>query len=64
LLVTASQGIYLRVGAMKTKTTAALLVLAAAMAAGYALRSNSRADAAAGNCYADSQGPSEPTICN
>ena len=28
-----------------------------------ALRSENRADAAAGNCYASPQGPSAPTIC-
>jgi hypothetical protein len=49
---------------MKTKIIAAVLVLAAALAAGYEFRSNNRADAAAGNCYADTKGPSEPTICN
>jgi len=28
-----------------------------------AVRSENRADAAAGNCYASAQGPSAPTIC-
>jgi len=49
---------------MKTKATVVVVILAAALAAGYALRSSSRADAAAGNCYSETQGPSEPTICN
>lgn len=49
---------------MKTKITAAVLVLALALGAGYAFRSDSRADAAAGNCYSDTAGPNEPTICN
>jgi hypothetical protein len=49
---------------MKTKATAVALILAAALVAGIALRSGNRADAAAGNCYADTKGPSEPTICN
>lgn len=49
---------------MKTKFAAAALVIALALAAGYAFRSDNRADAAAGNCYADTKGPAEPTICN
>ena len=49
---------------MKTKVAAAAVVLALALAAGYAFRSDNRADAAAGNCYSDAEGPSEPTICN
>ena len=49
---------------MKTKTTAIVVIIAVALAAGYALRSSNRADAAAGNCYSDAKGPSEPTICN
>lgn len=49
---------------MKTKTAAAAVVLALALAAGYAFRADNRADAAAGNCYADTKGPNEPTICN
>jgi hypothetical protein len=28
-----------------------------------AIRSENRADAAAGNCYTSAQGPSAPTIC-
>lgn len=49
---------------MKTKTTAIIVILAAALAAGYALRSGNRADAAAGDCYSDAKGPNEPTICS
>jgi hypothetical protein len=46
----------------KTIAVAMIVVLAVALAA--VLRTTNRADAAAGNCYSDSQGPSEPTICN
>lgn len=49
---------------MNRKTVAVVLVLAAAVAAGVAFRSANRADAAAGNCYSDAAGPSEPTVCN
>jgi hypothetical protein len=49
---------------MKTKVTASVLVIAAAIAFAASMRTTSRADAAAGNCYADTKGPSEPTICS
>ena len=39
-------------------------VLGLAKVLGVARRTANRADAAAGNCYAESKGPSEPTICN
>jgi len=49
---------------MSKKTTVLAVLLGLAIVAGVVLRSTNRADAAGGNCYADSQGPSEPTICN
>jgi hypothetical protein len=49
---------------MKTKVTAIVLVLAAALVLATALRTTNRADAAAGNCYSDAKGPSEPTVCS
>ena len=48
---------------MRKKAIAACVVLAASAALFAALRSNNRADAAGGNCYASAQGPSAPTIC-
>jgi hypothetical protein len=49
---------------MKMKTTAIVLVLGIAIAVAAAMRTTNRADAAAGNCYADTKGPSEPTVCS
>ena len=49
---------------MDRKTTALVLVVAVAIAAGVAMRSTNRADAAAGDCYSDTKGPSEPTVCS
>jgi hypothetical protein len=49
---------------MNRKTTALVLAVAVVVAAGVAMRSTNRADAAAGNCYADTKGPSEPTMCS
>ena len=49
---------------MKTKVSVLVLVLVLALAAGYALRSGNRADASPSDCYSDSKGPSEPTVCN
>jgi hypothetical protein len=40
------------------------VVVAAALALAAWLRTDNRADAAAGNCYSETQGPNEPTICN
>lgn len=48
---------------MRVKAIAVLVVVAASAALFVALRSNNRADAAAGDCYASAQGPSTPTIC-
>jgi hypothetical protein len=49
---------------MSKKTAVLAAVLGLALVIGVALRSTNRADAAGGNCYAESAGPSEPTICN
>jgi hypothetical protein len=49
---------------MNKKTAILAALVGLALVAGVALRSANRADAAAGNCYADTQGPSEPTVCN
>jgi hypothetical protein len=48
---------------MRKKAIAVCVVLAASVALFAAMRSNNRADAAGGNCYASAQGPSSPTIC-
>jgi hypothetical protein len=40
-----------------------VLVLGISLALFVVLRKDNRADAAAGDCYAASQGPSTPTIC-
>lgn len=49
---------------MRTKIVAVLMIAGASAALFVAMRNDNRADAAAGNCYSDSQGPSTPTICN
>jgi hypothetical protein len=49
---------------MKMKVTAIALVIGVALALAVAMRSTNRADAAAGNCYSDAKGPSEPTVCS
>ena len=51
-------------GAFMKKSIVVVLIIAVAVTMGVALRSTNRADAAAGNCYSDSQGPTTPTICN
>lgn len=48
---------------MRVKAIAFLIIVAATGAAFFALRSESSADAAKGDCYAADQGPSTPTIC-
>ena len=48
---------------MPFKAIAFLLVAGISVLLFVAMRSESRADAAAGNCYASAQGPSSPTIC-
>jgi hypothetical protein len=49
---------------MNRKITAVVLIVAVAIAAGVAMRSSNRADAAGGNCYSEAAGPSEPTVCS
>ena len=49
---------------MGRKITASVLIVAVAAGIAFSMRSTNRADAAAGNCYADTNGPSEPTVCN
>ena len=49
---------------MRVKAIAFLIIVAGSAAAFVALRSETRADAAAGNCYSSAPGPSSPTICN
>jgi hypothetical protein len=48
---------------MRTKVIAVLVIVAASGALFAVMRSQNRADAAAGDCYAAAQGPSTPTIC-
>jgi hypothetical protein len=49
---------------MSKKFIAAVLVAAVAIGLFAAYRTTNRADAAAGNCYSDAKGPSEPTVCS
>jgi hypothetical protein len=49
---------------MSKKVTASVLIIAVAVALAVSMRASNRADAAAGNCYADTAGPSEPTVCS
>jgi hypothetical protein len=49
---------------MSKKVTASVLIIAVVIALAISMRTTTRADAAAGNCYADTKGPSEPTVCN
>jgi len=48
---------------MPFKAIAFLLIVGISVLLFVAMRSESRADAASGNCYASAQGPSSPTIC-
>jgi hypothetical protein len=48
---------------MNTKARSAALIIGLAIGFGVVLRMANRADAAAGDCYSEGQGPSEPTIC-
>jgi hypothetical protein len=48
---------------MRTKFVAIAVIVGVALATGIALHSANRADAADGNCYSDSTGPSTPTLC-
>lgn len=63
-LVTKSQGFGWRVALMNGRAIAIVVVVGLAIVLAFALRSTNRADAAAGNCYAATAGPSTPTICN
>jgi len=49
---------------MNMKSAAFVLIIGLAIALAVGLRTTNRADAAAGDCYADSKGPAEPTVCN
>jgi hypothetical protein len=48
---------------MRLKAIAFILIVGVSIALFIALRTESRADAAGGDCYAAAQGPSAPTIC-
>lgn len=48
---------------MSKKAIAFVVIIAASVVLAMGLRSTNRADAAAGSCYSDSQGPDTPTIC-
>ena len=48
---------------MRKKTFAVAVIAGLSIILFVALRSENRADAAAGNCYTSAQGPSSPTIC-
>ena len=49
---------------MSKKVIVAIVVVGLAILLAAQLRTANRADAAGGDCYSDSKGPSEPTICN
>jgi hypothetical protein len=49
---------------MRNKIMAFVMIAGVSAALFVAMRQDNRADAAAGNCYSDSKGPSTPTICN
>jgi len=49
---------------MRIKAIAVLIIVAVSAAAFVAMRRESRADAARGNCYSAPQGPSTPQICD
>ncbi len=48
---------------MRTKGIAVVVIVAVSAAAFVALRAESRADAAKGDCYAADAGPPQPTLC-
>ena len=48
---------------MSKKAIAFMMIAGLSVALIAALRMGNRADAAAGDCYSDTQGPSTPTIC-
>lgn len=49
---------------MSKKIIAVAVIAGLAVLLAMQLRTANRADAAGGDCYAESKGPSEPTICN
>ena len=49
---------------MSKKLIMAAVIAGLAVVLAMQLRTANRADAAGGDCYAESKGPSEPTICN
>jgi len=49
---------------MQLKAIAFVIIVGLSIALFVALRTENRADAAAGNCYSDAKGSSAPTICN
>jgi len=49
---------------MKTKMTAAVLIVGISLLLFMGSRTNSRADAASSSCLSDAPGPSQPMICN
>jgi hypothetical protein len=49
---------------MRVKSVALVAIVGMALAVAAVMRTANRADAAGGDCYSDSKGPSEPTICN
>lgn len=48
---------------MQFKAILFLVVIGLSVLLFVAMRKENRADAAAGNCYAATQGPSSPTVC-
>lgn len=49
---------------MRIRALAIFVILAVSAAMFAQMRKDSRADAAASNCYSEATGPSAPTICN
>lgn len=49
---------------MRIKALAVIIVLVVSFGVFLQMRKDNRADAAASNCYSESQGPSTPTVCN
>ena len=49
---------------MRMKAFAVVVILVVSAALFVQMRKDSRADAAAGNCYSEAQGPSTPTVCS
>lgn len=49
---------------MSMKAIAVMVVVGLAVVLVITMRTSSRADAAAGDCYAATSGPATPTICN